>query len=164
LARVFLSIGSNLSDRTANLRTAVDRLAGLPFSRMTMTSSVYETEPWGNRGQGLFLNQAVELDTSLEPGSLLDACQAIERGLGRERKEKWGARTIDIDILLYDSRVEERPELTIPHPRLPDRRFVLAPLAEIAPDVSVPRTGRTVKELLSACEDTSAIRPYEPTG
>ena len=143
---------------------AIDRLGEVPSIRVTQASSVYETDPWGKPEQGPFLNQAVELKTSLEPVLLLDACQSIERGLGRERTEKWGARTIDIDILLYDSRIVERVELRIPHPRLRDRRFVLVPLAEIAPAVSVPRTGRTVKDLLAACEDAGGVRLYEPIG
>ena len=164
MARVFLCIGSNLADRAATLRMAIDRLGEVPFSRVAQTSSVYETDPWGNTQQGSFLNQAVEMETSLEPVPLLEACQSIERGLGRERTEKWGARTVDIDILLYDSRIVERLELRIPHPRLRDRRFVLVPLAEIAPAVPVPRTGRTVKDLLAACEDAGGVRLYEPIG
>jgi 2-amino-4-hydroxy-6-hydroxymethyldihydropteridine diphosphokinase len=164
LARVFLGIGSNLPDRAANLRTAITRLGEVPFSRMTRASSVYETDPWGNTRQGAFLNQAVEMETSLEPGPLLDACQAIERGLGRERTEKWSARTIDIDILLFDSRIVELEGLQIPHPRLGERRFVLTPLAEIAPEAFDPGSGRTVKDLLAGCEDAGGVRLYEPTG
>jgi 2-amino-4-hydroxy-6-hydroxymethyldihydropteridine diphosphokinase len=164
LARVFLGIGSNLADRAAYLKMAIDRLGEVPFIRVAQASSVYETDPWGNTQQGSFLNQAVELETSLEPLPLLEACQSIERGLGRERTEKWGARTIDIDILLYEVRIVERAELRIPHPRLRDRRFVLVPLAEIAPAVSVPLTGLTVADLLKACKDAGGIRLYDPIG
>jgi 2-amino-4-hydroxy-6-hydroxymethyldihydropteridine diphosphokinase len=118
------------------------------------------TEPWGKRNQSAFLNQVIELETVLEPGPLLEACRSIESRLGRKRMEKWGPRTIDIDILLFDSRVVETAELRIPHPRLAERRFVLVPLAEIAPDIRVPGAEQTVSSLLAACKDTGVVQLY----
>jgi 2-amino-4-hydroxy-6-hydroxymethyldihydropteridine diphosphokinase len=118
------------------------------------------TEPWGKRNQSAFLNQVIELETVLEPGPLLEACRSIESRLGRKRMEKWGPRTIDIDILLFDSRVVETAELRIPHPRLAERRFVLVPLAEIAPDIRVPGAVQTVSSLLAACKDTGVVQLY----
>jgi 2-amino-4-hydroxy-6-hydroxymethyldihydropteridine diphosphokinase len=159
---VFLGIGSNLEDRVSALRAAVERLRGVPSSRVTAVSSLYETEPWGNADQAAFLNQAVEMETALEPERLLEFCQAIELGLGRERTAKWGPRTIDIDILLVDARTVEGPALRIPHPHLGERRFALVPLAEIAPEAPVPGTGRTVAELLETCEDRGGVRLYGP--
>jgi 2-amino-4-hydroxy-6-hydroxymethyldihydropteridine diphosphokinase len=163
LARAFLCIGSNIENRASALRTAVERLNDVPSSRVAAASSIYETEPWGKADQAAFLNQAVEMETALEPERLLEFCKAIERGLGRRRTVKWGPRTIDIDILLYDGRILEGTALRIPHPRLRERRFALAPLAEIAPDAPVPGTGHTVAELLEACEDRGGVRLYDST-
>jgi 2-amino-4-hydroxy-6-hydroxymethyldihydropteridine diphosphokinase len=162
LARAFLCIGSNLENRVSALKAAVERLNEVPNSRVAALSSIYETEPWGKADQAAFLNQAVEIETSLEPERLLEFCQAIERGLGRQRTIRWGPRTIDIDILLYDGRITEGTALRIPHPHLRDRRFALAPLAEIAPEAPVPGTGRTVAELLETCEDRGGVRLFHP--
>jgi 2-amino-4-hydroxy-6-hydroxymethyldihydropteridine diphosphokinase len=164
LARAFLGIGSNVGDRAQYLKSAVRLLRNIPQSTVAKVSSIYETEPWGNPDQEAYLNQTVELQTGLEPDQLLESCQAIEFHLGREHKEKWGARTMDIDILLYDSREVHQTDLQIPHPRLSERRFMLVPLAEIAPELSVPRTGHTVSRMLEACEDTGGVRLYEPNG
>jgi 2-amino-4-hydroxy-6-hydroxymethyldihydropteridine diphosphokinase len=164
LARAFLGIGSNTGDRALHLKNAVRLLRELPASAVEKVSSIYETAPWGNLDQGDYLNQIVELRTDLEPEQLLESCQSIELRLGRERKVKWGSRTIDIDILLYDSREVNRTDLQIPHPRLPDRRFVLVPLAEIAPELSVPRSRLTVLRMLETCEDAGCVRLYEPNG
>jgi 2-amino-4-hydroxy-6-hydroxymethyldihydropteridine diphosphokinase len=157
---VFLGIGSNIGDRAGYLTKALEYLAELPGSSILNRSSVYESDPWGHQDQAPFLNQAVELETALEPRPLLDACQAIERRLGRERGEKWGPRTVDIDILLFDSRVVEQDGLRIPHARMTDRRFVLVPLAEIAADRTVPPGSRTVSEWLASCGDGGGVRPY----
>jgi 2-amino-4-hydroxy-6-hydroxymethyldihydropteridine diphosphokinase len=153
-----------MGDRALHLENAVRLLRELPASAVEKVSSVYETAPWGNPDQDAYLNLTVELRTELEPEQLLEACQSIELRLGRERNIKWGARTIDIDILLYDSRKVDRADLQIPHPRLPERRFVLVPLAEIAPELSVPRTRLTVLRMLETCEDAGCVRLYEPNG
>jgi 2-amino-4-hydroxy-6-hydroxymethyldihydropteridine diphosphokinase len=133
LADVFIALGSNLGDRAANLTAARTALA--PDPSVTAVSSIYETEPWGLAGQGRYLNQVLRGETTLEPRALLAKLQEIERALGREREreERYGPRTIDLDILLYDDMQVEEPGLTIPHPRMLERAFVLVPLAEVAP-------------------------------
>jgi 2-amino-4-hydroxy-6-hydroxymethyldihydropteridine diphosphokinase len=160
LAMVFLGIGSNIGDRAGYLTKTRESLAELTGCSILNCSSVYESDPWGLTDQAPFLNQVVALETALEPRSLLEACQTIERRLGRMRGEKWGPRTIDIDILLFDSLVVEKDGLRIPHPRMMDRRFVLVPLAEIAADRTVPPGSRTVSELLASCGDGGGVRPY----
>jgi 2-amino-4-hydroxy-6-hydroxymethyldihydropteridine diphosphokinase len=146
LKTVYLGIGSNLGDRKAYLRKAIDRLeaAGIHVLRC---SSVYETEPQDVRDQPWFLNVVVEAETALYPLQLLGRTQNIELALGRVRRRSKGPRTLDIDILLIgDARIRSE-RLTVPHPALTRRRFVLEPLAEIAPDLVDPGTGRTIRDL-----------------
>jgi 2-amino-4-hydroxy-6-hydroxymethyldihydropteridine diphosphokinase len=144
LKTVYLSLGSNLGDRQANLRAAIERLAPV------RQSSIYETEPVDYLQQGWFLNMVVEVHTPLFPMQLLARTQKIERELGRVRGIPKGPRTLDIDILLFGDAVIHTPKLEIPHPRMADRRFVLAPLADLAPDLRHPVTKRTVREMLRA--------------
>lgn len=144
---VYLSLGSNLGDRAAYLHAALARIAALPGTRIRAVSSVIETPPWGKTDQPAFLNQAVAIATSLAPLPLLHALQAIEQALGRRRDAHWGPRTLDIDILVYDDVTCDTPELRLPHPFLTQRRFVLEPLAEIAPDLCV--AGKTVRVWLA---------------
>ena len=132
--RAFLGLGSNLGDRETYLREAVGSLAGV-----VAVSPVYETDPVGGpQGQGQYLNIVVELDTDLSPRALLGVCHRLESAAGRVREEHWGPRTLDVDILWTDGEPVDEPDLQVPHPRMRERRFVMAPLADLAPDVVAP--------------------------
>jgi len=149
MATAYIGLGSNLGDREAAIRVALDRLRAHPHIEVTATSRLIETEPVGGPpGQPAFLNGAAAVETDLDPHALLDALKQIEHALGRRPRERWGPREIDLDLLLHGDRVVETERLTVPHPRLSERRFVLGPLAEIAPDARDPVTGRTVREML----------------
>jgi 2-amino-4-hydroxy-6-hydroxymethyldihydropteridine diphosphokinase len=145
---VYLSLGSNLGDREQMLRLALERLAA-PDLRILRVSSIRETEPVDVLDQPRFLNLVAEAETGLFPKQLLARTARIELELGRKRLRPKGPRTIDIDILLYGDAVIDSPELTVPHPRMAERRFVLEPLAELAPDLRHPVTRRTVREMLA---------------
>lgn len=146
----WIALGSNLGDRATILEGAIRALGDTPGIAVASRSSFHETAPVGGpSGQGAFLNAAVGLETSLGPLELLDRLRAIEAEAGRERVARWGSRTLDLDLLLYDDAWEARPRLALPHPRMAVRRFVLAPLAEIAPGVIHPPTGRTIRDLLA---------------
>ena len=148
--RAFVGIGANLGDREATIRRAVELLDEIDGIEVVDMSALRETEPWGPVEQPAFVNGAVAVETALEPPELLVALLDVERLLGRVRTgERWGPRTIDLDLLLYDERVIDEPGLTVPHPRLHERRFALEPLAELAPDALVPGHG-SVAELLAA--------------
>jgi 2-amino-4-hydroxy-6-hydroxymethyldihydropteridine diphosphokinase len=148
---VYLGLGSNLGDREANLRSAIERLEA-PELRVLRVSPTYETEPMDLRDQPWFLNLVVEANTSLFPLQLLSRTGRIERELGRQRTVEKGPRTIDIDILLYGNAVVETPRLQLPHPRMIERRFVLAPLADLSPDLRHPTAHKTIRELLRGAE------------
>jgi 2-amino-4-hydroxy-6-hydroxymethyldihydropteridine diphosphokinase len=130
MTRAFLGLGSNLGDRLAELRRAV---AALPD--VVAVSPVYETAPVGGPEQGAFLNLVVELDTPRGPRELLDVCRRLEAEAQRVRQERWGPRTLDVDVLWVDGEIVDDPDLQVPHPRMWQRRFVLAPLADLAPDL-----------------------------
>lgn len=149
---VYIGLGSNVGDREAELRRAV-RLLDFYDLRVKRVSSVYETEPMYEEGQGKFLNAVVEAATSLFPVRLLLRLQNIERTMGRKRSVPNAPRNIDLDILLYLGCVMDTPSLRIPHPGLPERRFALEPLAELAADVRHPVTRQTIAEMLSAAPD-----------
>ena len=149
MKRVYLSLGSNLGDREANLRAAIAQL-GTPGVRILRVSSLYETEPMEVRDQPWFLNLVVEAETGLFPKQLLARIRKIDLALGRKRVRPKGPRTIDIDILLYGESIIDTAELTVPHPRMAERRFVLEPLAELAPDLRHPVSRRSMSELLAA--------------
>ncbi len=145
---VYLSLGSNLGDRELNLREAI-RMLGEAGVRVLRVSSLYETDPVDVRDQPCFLNLVLEAETELFPKQLLARTGKIESQLGRKRGRPKGPRTLDIDILMYGASVIESAELTVPHPRMAERRFVLEPLAELAPDLRHPVSRRTVRELLA---------------
>jgi 2-amino-4-hydroxy-6-hydroxymethyldihydropteridine diphosphokinase len=142
----YVGLGSNLGDRRAILASALDALGPRRVSR------ILETEPWGRADQPPFLNAVAELETDVEPAPLLARLMEIEAVHGRARTERWGPRTLDLDLLLYGGREISVPGLTVPHPRLAERRFVLEGLAELAPDLRIPGADRTVRELLARLE------------
>jgi len=154
MATVYLGLGSNLGRRRENLEAALAALASRPGTRVLAVSPLIETEPVGGPpGQGPYLNGAARVETDLAPEALLAELQAIERALGRREGPRWGPRPVDLDILLYGDTVLETPALTVPHPRLRERRFVLAPLAAIAPDARDPVTGLAVRDLLARLKE-----------
>ena len=148
---VYLGLGSNVGDREANLREALKRLES-EGTRVVRRSSLYETEPQELRDQPWFLNAVVEVETDLFPLQLLACVRNIEREMGRRRVTSKGPRNIDIDILFYGRNVIDTPDLEVPHPRIAQRRFVLEPLAEIAPSFRHPLTGKTAIEMLATLE------------
>jgi 2-amino-4-hydroxy-6-hydroxymethyldihydropteridine diphosphokinase len=155
---VYLSLGSNLGDRAGNLRLALDKLGEL--GTIEAVSAFYETEPVGLTSQPWFLNCAAKLSTEKMPRQLISGILNLEQGMGRQRKQKDGPRIIDIDILLFGTSVIDTRSLTVPHPRLHERRFVLEPLAEVAPEVRHPIFKRTVRELRDALPPGQAVRRF----
>src|SRR5579859_4571578 len=156
----YLLIGGNEGDRTATLATArnyIEAAAGAIRSR----SSLYETAPWGKTDQADFLNQALQLETALDAPALLSTLLGIEERMGRKRREKYGARIIDIDILFFNDAIIRQPGLLVPHPEVQNRRFALAPLEEIAPSYIHPVLGVSVRELLLTCTDPLAVKKLD---
>jgi len=157
---VYLSLGSNLGDRSANLHQAIEKLREL--GTVAAVSSFYDTEPVELTSQPWFLNCAAKLDTEKMPRQLMAAILGIEQEMGRQRKQSKGPRTIDIDILLFGSSIIDIPSITVPHPKLHQRRFVLEPLAEIAPEVRHPVLKRTVREMRDALPAGQTVKRVAP--
>lgn len=152
MSRAFIALGSNLQDPRTQVRQALVQLNELPGTLVIKSSSLYRTAPVGYDNQPDFINAAAEVETTLPPLELLRALLALEASFGRERPFPNAPRVLDLDLLLYDDQVMQTPELTLPHPRMHMRGFVLYPLAELAPGLEIPGKGR-VAELLQACED-----------
>lgn len=161
-SEVILGLGSNMGDRLSYLSYALNQLKE-EAGEIVAVSSVWETEPWGFETEEQFLNMALILSTRLDPSSLLSVISAIESQLGRRRRKgnEYQSRVIDIDILLWGERTIAIPWLQVPHPRIPQRRFVLEPVCEIAPDAIHPVSGRTMRDLLVLCEDHSRVKIYK---
>ncbi len=163
MKNVFLGLGSNICNRETYLRKAVSALGDREDVQINRISSIYETEPWGKKDQDVFLNQVAEIETELGPRKLMAVCQEIEKSLGREKNEKWGPRTIDIDLLLFGDQIVDENNLHVPHPRLSERLFVLIPLCEVASGVIVPGLGQTVQNVLERCPDRGSVKLYRKT-
>jgi len=153
---VYLALGTNLGDRPSNLRAALSALP--PQVRLVASSPVYETPPWGLLDQPAFLNQVVKAETDLPPAELLAFLKRLEMQMGRRATVRYGPRVIDLDILFYDDLALDTPELTVPHPRLVGRAFVLVPLADLAPDLLHPIEQKTVQQLLAEADSTGITR------
>jgi len=151
MATAFVGIGSNLGDRESNLRRAIELLSAEDGVEVVAVSEIRETDPFGPVEQGPFLNGAVEVETSLGPQELLGRLLSVENGLGRVRSERWGPRTIDLDLLLYGGERVDEAGLSVPHPRLHERRFVLEPLADLDPTLEIPGLG-PISTLLAKLE------------
>ena len=163
-AIAYLALGANLGDRAATLGRARQMLASTAGIEVRSASDLYETAPIGGPpGQGPYLNAVLEVATTLPAAELLARCLSIEAVLGRQRLEHWGPRTIDIDLLLFGSEVWTSPELTLPHPRLHLRRFVLVPLAQLAPRLRHPVLKQTVSQLLAALPDSDPVAAVAST-
>jgi 2-amino-4-hydroxy-6-hydroxymethyldihydropteridine diphosphokinase len=159
--RAFLGLGSNMGDRLANLQHAVDLLAARDGIDVRASSRVYETDPVGGPPQPEYLNAVIAVETSLDPYGLLGACRDAEDALGRERLERWGPRTVDVDILTFGDQDIDQPDLIVPHPRMHDRGFVLVPLLELDADPRLPG-GRRVATLRLGARVLAGVRPFAP--
>lgn len=149
---VFISLGTNLGNRTENLKKAIRKVES-QLGRLIKSSSVYETRPWGNTNQPDFLNQVILIHGDQTAKDCLYGLSSIERQMGRTREEKWGARIIDLDLLYVDDQIIHTETVTLPHPGIPHRRFVLVPLVEIAPEFIHPQLKKSQRQLLQECTD-----------
>lgn len=160
MVRAYVGLGSNLDDPERQLRRALEALAQLPQTRLAGCSRFYRSAPLGPQDQPDYINAVAALETTLEAEALLDALQAIESAQGRVRLRRWGPRTLDLDLLLYGDAVLATPRLTVPHPGLAERNFVLYPLADLAPEMVLP-DGRALTDLLKQC-DAAGLEALDP--
>lgn len=160
MEKLILIIGGNLYDRLALIQKAKDQLED-KIGVCIQYSSIFETEAWGGKSSGSYLNQVLVFQTKLKPQQILQCILQIERECGRERIEKWGNRTMDIDILYFGDTIVNDDDLLIPHPHISDRKFVLEPMVEVMPDFIHPISGKTQIELLHACNDSSKVEIYK---
>jgi len=154
----YIGIGSNLGSPGENCRTDMERMEAYESIAITARSSLYETEPFGKTDQNRFVNAVVQIDTALTPEKLLEALLKIEQDMGRVRKEKWGPRIIDLDILFYEDRIIQEKALEIPHPGIPERSFVLIPMKEIAGDYIHPQLQKSIQALCAPLADPDKVR------
>jgi 2-amino-4-hydroxy-6-hydroxymethyldihydropteridine diphosphokinase len=158
--QVYVGVGSNVGNKKENFLEALSRLAKLPDTKIVKESSLYESEPLGD-STDWYINGAIEIETKFKPDMLLKKFKNIERAMGRKKvKKRWGARIIDLDILLYEGLVVRKKSLNIPHPEMQKRKFVLIPLSEIAPQVIHPELGVTISELLVTVKDDKKIHLF----
>jgi 2-amino-4-hydroxy-6-hydroxymethyldihydropteridine diphosphokinase len=156
--RAYIGIGSNLGDRRANALEAVERVSNLPTTRLARASSLYESEPLGD-AKTWFVNSVIEIETDLDPEELLKRLKAIEKAMGRKpaKGKRWGSRIIDLDILLWNHEIIDKRTLKVPHLEMHKRRFVLLPLAELAPHVIHPQLGQSISALLATVKDDKRV-------
>ncbi|MCM3575844.1 2-amino-4-hydroxy-6-hydroxymethyldihydropteridine diphosphokinase [Mesobacillus subterraneus] len=159
--KAYIALGSNMGDRFGYLTQAIILLESHEQISVVNTSSVYETDPVGFTDQGQFLNMAIQVETSLSPVELLDTCLEIELKLGRKREVKWGPRTLDLDILLYNHENIETEKLTIPHPRMSERAFVILPLLDMDPNLTLPTMKEPLKNYLLSIPDREGVRIWK---
>lgn len=157
MATTYILLGTNLGNKTQNLQTVIQMLIE-KVGTLQQSSAIYETMPWGVEDQPIFYNQVLAIDTSLEVKNLLEVTQSIEITMGRQKYRKWGERLIDIDILYYDQVILESEHLNVPHSQIPNRRFTLIPLVEIAPDLQHPTLKLTQTQLLEKCPDKLKVK------
>ncbi|MBT4738179.1 MAG: 2-amino-4-hydroxy-6-hydroxymethyldihydropteridine diphosphokinase [Flavobacteriales bacterium] len=157
---VYIQLGSNIGERESFITKSMHKVEG-DIGKIITASSIFETTAWGNENQNNFLNSVIEIKTPFDAFTILQKSQEIENNLGRKRSDKWGERTIDIDILFYNNKIINTKELTIPHPLIQKRKFVLVPLSEIAPNYKHPILKKNISTLLSECKDTQKVLDYE---
>jgi 2-amino-4-hydroxy-6-hydroxymethyldihydropteridine diphosphokinase len=159
--KAYIALGSNMGDRLDYLKKAILHLESHEDITVVNTSSIYETDPVGYTNQDQFLNMAIEVMTSLKPFELLDVCLNIEEQLGRKREMRWGPRTLDLDILVYNQENIETEKLTLPHPRMSERAFVILPLLEIDPNIMLPTMKEPLKSCLQSIPDKEGVRIWK---
>lgn len=157
---VYIQLGSNIGERESFITKSMHKVED-DIGKIITASSIFETTAWGNENQNNFLNSVIEIKTPFDAFTILQKSQEIENNLGRERSDKWGERTIDIDILFYNNKIINTKELTVPHPLIQKRKFVLVPLSEIAPNYMHPILKKNISTLLSESKDTQKVLRYE---